>query len=52
MLWLWPFYNVFKISKQILTEGSEGLFLNLILDTEAGLDLLRNKWKFKFYRRT
>lgn len=43
ILWLLLFSNVFKISKQILTEGSEGLFLNLILDVEARLNLLRNK---------
>ena len=42
MLWLLLFSNVFKISKQILTEGSEGLLLNLILDVEAGLNLLRS----------
>lgn len=40
MLWLLLFSNVFKISKQILTEDSEGLFLNLILDIEADLNLL------------
>lgn len=52
MLWLLLFSNVFKISNQILTEGSEGLFLNLILDVEAGLNFFINKLKFKLYRRT
>lgn len=52
ILWLLLFSNLFKISKQLLTEGCEGLFLNLILDIEAGLSLLRNKSEFKLYRCT